>query len=199
MFAFRFIVDHFPIRPHVKKPPKRKPQPRGRKPAMARRDSFIDDDSAASANESDHRLDDDLKTSVPSISTDPIPSCVDRRDSFLARVRKMNLPPSPLDELLDKLGGPTAVAEMTGRSRRYIRNRAGKLVLESRGSGGTGEDAMNDINVIERSKFMSGEKLIAIISDAASTGISLHADRAVKNQRKRMHLTMVWRQNTTNK
>jgi hypothetical protein len=44
-----------------------------------------------------------------------------RKAELLERARQIALPPNPLDELIDKLGGVAAVAEMTGRTGRLVR------------------------------------------------------------------------------
>ena len=81
-------------------------------------------------------------------------------DEFLSRLEKLNLPLNPLDELIDRLGGPRRVAEMTGRSVRQVCE-GGDWVLEKRLGNKDSEDT---INIQERKKFMSGKKLVAIIS-----------------------------------
>ncbi|CAK0791169.1 unnamed protein product [Prorocentrum cordatum] len=82
-------------------------------------------------------------------------------------LKDMPLPANPLDDLLARLGGPGKVAELTGRSRRLVR-RAGGMHWEDRGDGA---------NLAEQEAFQSGRKLVAIITEAASAGISLHCDR----------------------
>jgi hypothetical protein len=109
------------------------------------------------------------------------------RKQLLKEIDDLNLPGNPLDMLIDEFGGYKKVAEMTGRRGRFIRNDNGELRYVKRSENGV---ALPQQNIYERELFMSDKKQIAIISEAASSGISLHADRRCKNQRKRVHITL---------
>lgn len=50
--------------------------------------------------------------------------------------------------------------------------------------------ALELLNVTEKQRFNDGEKQIAIISEAASSGISLHSDKRAKNRKRRVHITI---------
>jgi hypothetical protein len=113
---------------------------------------------------------------------------LERRKRLLAKVAELDLPGNPLDQLLIELGGPNHVAEMTGRKGRWVRDTStGQLVYESRSKPGV---PLEMRNLDEKKSFMQGEKLVAIISEAASSGISLQADKRVPNTRRRVHITL---------
>eukprot|EP01038_Epipyxis_sp_PR26KG_P006885 gene6885-9433_t len=112
---------------------------------------------------------------------------VRRNDEYLAAIKNLNLPANPLDILIDQLGGVSKVAEMTGRKARLLRNNKGKLEYVPRNINGV---ALDQQNILERELFMSRKKRIAIISEAASSGVSLHADKRVLNQDRRVHITL---------
>ncbi|XP_042198653.1 protein strawberry notch homolog 2 isoform X1 [Callorhinchus milii] len=108
---------------------------------------------------------------------------------LLAKVAVLgkDLPLNTLDELIDLFGGPEHVAEMTGRKGRVVRKADGSVCYESRAEQNL---SIDHVNLKEKERFMNGEKFVAIISEAASSGISLQADRRIKNQRRRVHMTL---------
>ncbi|KAL9182095.1 hypothetical protein ACHAXT_012438 [Thalassiosira profunda] len=107
--------------------------------------------------------------------------------SYMESVEDLKLPPNPLDRLFNELGGPEKVAELTGRKTRLVRRfddeKKRYVVQFEKRKGGA-------VNIEEKNHFMSGEKLVAILSEAASTGISLQADKRVANQKRRVHITL---------
>uniref|UniRef100_A0A8C0FWE4 Protein strawberry notch homolog 2 n=1 Tax=Bubo bubo TaxID=30461 RepID=A0A8C0FWE4_BUBBB len=111
------------------------------------------------------------------------------KQDLLAKVKALGkeLPLNTLDELINHFGGPEHVAEMTGRKGRVVCRPDGSVMFESRAEQGL---SIDHVNLKEKERFMKGEKLVAIISEASSSGISLQADRRVKNQKRRVHMTL---------
>ncbi|XP_006876775.1 PREDICTED: protein strawberry notch homolog 2 [Chrysochloris asiatica] len=198
---------------------KRRPQCRGTKASRLVFEVAgvirISDDSST---ESDAGLDSDFNSSPESLVDDDVviveavglpvddrgPLCSVHRDpqgpgvmerverlkqDLLAKVRDLGreLPANTLDELIDQLGGPERVAEMTGRKGRVVSRPDGTVAFESRAEQGL---SIDHVNLREKERFMSGEKLVAIISEASSSGVSLQADRRVQNQKRRVHMTL---------
>jgi hypothetical protein len=119
------------------------------------------------------------------------------KSNLLIAIRRLGkrLPANTLDELIDLLDGPDHVAEMTGRKGRVVCNNRGannptnasSYVYESRNET---DVPLEFMNVMQKERFMNGDKLIAIISEAASSGISLQANRRSANQFRRVHITL---------
>lgn len=120
---------------------------------------------------------------------DAIERACELKEELLKKIEKLGeyLPPNTLDQLIDELGGPENVAEMTGRKGRVIQTEDGQIQYESRSEQ---DIPLETLNLTEKQRFMDGEKDVAIISEAASSGISLQSDRRVRNQRRRVHITL---------
>ncbi|XP_076977491.1 protein strawberry notch homolog 2 isoform X2 [Tamandua tetradactyla] len=193
---------------------KRRPRGRGAKgPRLACEVPGVIHISDDSSTESDAGLDSDFHSSPESLLDDDVviveaddrgPLSTSQRDphgpgllerveglkqDLLGKVRALGreLPANTLDELIDQLGGPERVAEMTGRKGRVVSRPDGTVAFESRAEQGL---SIDHVNLREKERFMSGEKLVAIISEASSSGVSLQADRRVRNQKRRVHMTL---------
>ena len=103
------------------------------------------------------------------------------RDSLLETLHEIRVPENPLDSIINAFGSDR-VAEVTGRSRRFVQTRDDegnlKIVEEKRGKN----SSMNDAEA-----FQNNKKDILIFSGAGGTGYSFHADNSAANQRKRIH------------
>ena len=104
-----------------------------------------------------------------------------RRDALIEKLASLPAVPSALDQIVQHFG-TERVAEVTGRSRRLVRklDTQGQPVLQV-------ENRPSMANLSETQAFMDDDTRILVFSDAGGTGRSYHADRSVKNQRKRIH------------
>ncbi|MDP4025754.1 strawberry notch family protein [Methylobacterium sp. NEAU 140] len=106
---------------------------------------------------------------------------VERRDALIEHLCGLAPVQSALDQILHHFG-TGAVAEVTGRSRRIVRQTGkdgvDRLVLQNRPAAA---------NLSETQAFQDDEKRILVFSDAGGTGRSYHADRGAKNRRLRVH------------
>ncbi|XP_035448097.1 protein strawberry notch isoform X1 [Spodoptera frugiperda] len=129
----------------------------------------------------------------PSRSAAPPRSAIERacsmKEELLGAIERLGrrLPPNTLDQLVDELGGTENVAEMTGRKGRVVQTEEGQILYESRSEA---DVPLETLNLTEKQRFMDGQKDVAIISEAASSGISLQSDRRARNQRRRVHITL---------
>uniref|UniRef100_A0A8C8HZ33 Protein strawberry notch homolog 2 n=1 Tax=Oncorhynchus tshawytscha TaxID=74940 RepID=A0A8C8HZ33_ONCTS len=206
--VFKALVQkHFPSekqRREKARGNKRKRKPRGRQPKFPKHTMVhlggvinISDDSSTDTD----GMDTDSNSSPDSLmdNNDDVifvqhtschtASIEKMKQSLLNKIADLGkeLPLNTLDELIDQFGGPEMVSEMTGRKGRVVRRPDGSVRYESRAEQ---SHTIDHINLKEKDRFMCGEKMVAIISEAASSGISLQADKRVKNQRRRVHITL---------
>lgn len=100
-----------------------------------------------------------------------------KNNSIINKISSMKFPQNPIDDLVERLGGINKVAEISGRNVKVVKKN-GKNVLVNRNS--------EIENLKETEDFQSGKKNVAIITEAASLGISLH-DYGT-NSKKRNHI-----------
>ena len=129
-----------------------------------------------------------VKVEVTNEEGEPVhcQEALELRRRVLESLTLLDLPDNPLDMLVNHFGAKN-VAEITGRKKRLIRREDGRVEYVKRAPAGV---ATTKVNVYEQEAFQNGNhldryKTSAIISEAGSTGISLHASNRATNRRRR--------------
>ena len=84
--------------------------------------------------------------------------CSQMKDDLLRKLEVLapHLPTNTLDELVEGLGGPDKVAEMTGRRGRVVSLPNGSVQYQLRSEA---DVPMEMLNIEEKNRFMAGEKV----------------------------------------
>ena len=106
------------------------------------------------------------------------------KQELLDRLATLQLPEHPLDQIINYFGAEN-VAEMTGRKMRLVKLSNGEHAYRPRGIAGVPQ---RQTNLHELQNFQGGRKRIAIMSEVAATGDSLHSDKRAINRQRREHI-----------
>lgn len=100
-----------------------------------------------------------------------------RQRELLEKVADLDFPQNPMDALVARFGA-SSVAEVSGRTHRFEHGKYVRRKIKG--------VPRRELNAYETRMFQQARKRIVIISGAGSTGISVHADVAARNQQRRV-------------
>lgn len=90
---------------------------------------------------------------------DAIERACSMKEELLSQIETLGerLPPNTLDQLIDELGGPENVAEMTGRKGRVVQTEDGAIQYESRSEV---DVPLETLNLTEKQRYIYRTKII---------------------------------------
>jgi len=96
---------------------------------------------------------------------DAIERACSMKEELLAQIEVLGerLPPNTLDQLIDELGGPENVAEMTGRKGRVVQREDGGIEYESRSEV---DVPLETLNLTEKQRYISSKNCYVMLSSS---------------------------------